>query len=66
MKECHGKYSQDGLNQCPHCDKTAVGFKALKRHVRGLHRGGGKCKDCDLVFKNDNSLRGHWDKEGDL
>ena len=66
MEECHGKYSKDGPNQCPHCKKNCMGLVALKSHIKGNHRGGGKCKDCDLVFKNEISLRKHCEKERNL
>ena len=63
IKECHGKYSKDGPNVCPHCKKTVGGLTSLKAHIRDNHRGGGKCKDCDMVFKSKASLRQHWIKE---
>ena len=66
IKECHGKYSKDGPNDCPHCNKTVTGFKTLKNHIRKCHYGGGKCKDCDLVFKNRTSKDHHWMKEWNL
>ena len=66
IKVCYGKFSKDGPNECPHCKKTVGGLIPLKNHIRKLHRGGGKCKDCDLVFKNSTSLREHWTKERNL
>ena len=66
IKECHGKFSKDGPNDCPHCNKTVTGFKTLKNHIRKCHYGGGKCKDCDLVFKNRTSKDHHWMKEWNL
>ena len=66
IKECHGKYSKDGPNVCPHCKKTVTTLNLLKGHILDYHRGGGKCKDCDMVFKSKVRLRQHWTKERNL
>ena len=63
IEECHGKFSKDGPNECPHCKKTVIGLKLLKSHIDNSHRDRKlKCKECDLVFRNASDRYRHWAK----
>ena len=67
MQEKHGNLSEDGPNDCPHCNQTIVGFNQLCVHIENKHRKSEvKCKDCDMVFKNSKARYNHWVKECDL
>ena len=67
IRECHGTLSQEGPNQCPHCDKTVVGLRKLKSHIENTHRDRKKkCSECDLVFRNASDRYRHWAKDRNL
>lgn len=61
FKENHGHFKKDDPCECPFCQQSIMGLEKLKYHIKSRHRDGKKkCKDCDMIFRNNDQRYRHW------